>query len=179
MKTIAIEGADYFGKSTLAEMLYNELDYILIKLPNERLSSGIRIRNILHGVHSFDAEEFQRLQNQNKRDTLDCLPSNLTYIFDRYKLSEIVYGLANGLSREYVMGLADKIPDPDVTILITGRPYYREDSDIYSGREYQKKVKALYKEEGKNLDGRVIWICNYDSPEHMLEKVLSELKGVV
>jgi len=34
-------------------------------------------------------------------------------------------------------------------------------------------------EEGKRADGTVIWVCNYNNPEQMLEKVLSELRGVV
>jgi thymidylate kinase len=62
--------------------------------------------------------------------------------------------------------------------LIVGRPFGK-DKDMFSADGYQRKVKELYKEAGKNVDGRVIRICNYNNPKQMLEKVLSELRGVV
>lgn len=177
MMKIAIEGPDKFGKTLLAHLLSQELDYIYIKFPNEELESGKEARAMINGEIYFDKLRYQELQNKNKLETLESLPDG-NYIFDRYKLSEIVYGRANGLPLDIIYGLSDNLPNPDITILITGRPYGK-DNDIFSSGEYQKLVKQLYKEEGKTLDGRVIWVCNYSTPEEMLEKVLSELKGVV
>ena len=181
---IAIEGPDRFGKTLLARLLSQELGYTYIKFPNENIESGKELRRIINGDVLHDPSKimnwvssYQNLQNRNKLETLEGLPGG-KYIFDRYKLSEIVYGKASGISCEKVEELADNLPDPDITILITGRPYGR-DRDIFSTDEYQQRVKHLYKIEGKNLSGRVIWLCNYSSPENMLDNVLSELKGVV
>ena len=174
---IAIEGPDKFGKTLLAHLLSQELDYTYVKFPNEELESGKELRRIINGGLPFDLEAYQELQNKNKLETLDNLPDG-NYIFDRYKLSEIVYGKANGLQDSVIYKYADRIPDPDITILVVGRPY-GTDKDIFSADAYQKRVKELYKEEGKNSDGRVIWVCNYNSPEKMLERVLGELGGVI
>ena len=174
---IAIEGPDKFGKTLLAHLLSQELGYTYVKFPNEELESGKELRKIINGGLLFDLEAYQELQNRNKLETLENLPDG-NYIFDRYKLSEIVYGKANGLPDSVVYEYADRLPDPDITILIVGRPYGK-DTDIFSADEYQKRVKELYKEAGKNADGRVIRVCNYNSPEKMLERVLSELGGVI
>jgi thymidylate kinase len=154
-------------------MLSQELEYTYVKFPNEEIDSGKELRRIINGGLLFDLESYQELQNKNKLETLEVLPDG-NYIFDRYKLSEIVYGKANGLPDSVVNEYADRIPDPDITILIVGRPFGK-DKDIFSADGYQRKVKELYKEAGKNADGRVIRVCNYNSPEKMLEKVLKEL----
>lgn len=174
---IAFSGPDNFGKTLYAERLAKESGFEYIKFPNEQLESGIRIRRMLNGLDPFDPALLQVLQNDNKLETLYNLKDK-NYIFDRYKLSEIVYGLANGLSHEYVMDLADLLPDPDITILIAGRPY-GQDNDVYSGSAFQRRVKELYKEEGKKAGGRVIWICNYGTIDEVFSEIVRKLEGVI
>ncbi len=176
---ILVEAPDGFGKSTLCAALSKALNAELIKFPNVKFESGVKIYRILNKELPFEPMSFQALQIVNRLETYETLDHKKTYVMDRGKLSGIIYALADGLPEAWVRKTADYIPNPDVTVIITGRSY-KQDSDIYSDREYQKKVKALYKEEGKDLSGRVIWVCNLNStPEEMLEKVLSELKGVV
>lgn len=174
---IAVEGPDRFGKTLLAHKLAERLGYTYIKFPNEELDSGRDLRRIINGGLLFDLMAYQKLQNENKLETLESLPEK-NYIFDRYKLSEVVHGKANGLSNEVVEGFADLLPDPDITVLVVGRPYGK-DNDIFSSTEYQKKVKELYNEAGKDADGRTIRVCNYETPDEMLDKVMRELMGVL
>jgi thymidylate kinase len=174
---IAFEGPDKFGKTVLSEMLARESGFEYLKFPNEKIESGILIRRMLNGLDPFDPALLQVLQNQNKLETLYNLKDK-NYIFDRYKLSEIVYGLANGLSPGYVMDLADLLPNPDITILLTGRPY-GQDNDVYSSSEFQRRVKELFKEEGKNAGGRVIWICNYGTIDEVFSEIVRKLQGVI
>jgi len=175
---ILVEAPDGFGKSTLCAALSKALNAELIKFPNVKFESGVQIYKILNKELPFEAMSFQALQIVNRLETYETLHPKKTYVMDRGKLSGIVYAIADGLPEEWVRKTADYIPDADVTIIISGRSY-KQDSDIYSDKEYQRRIKQLYKEEGKNLSGRVIWVCNYQCPEEMLEKVLSELKGVV
>ncbi len=177
MYVIAIEGPDKFGKTELAGRLTGALGYTYVKFPNEEIESGKELRSIINGDIYSNLLTYQVLQNQNKLDTLEKLPDG-NYVFDRYKLSEIVYGKANGLADEFIWQCADKLPDPDVTILIVGRPY-GQDTDIFSSDEFKRKVKELYNEAGKNADGRVIRVCNYKSLNEVFESVMKELKGVV
>lgn len=175
---ILVEGPDGFGKSTLCAALSKALNTELIKFPNVAFESGKPLYRIINKELPFEAMSFQALQLINRFETYETLDSHKTYIFDRGKLSGIVYGIADGLPEDWVRKTADYTPDVDVTVIVTGRPL-KQDSDIYSDREYQKEIKRLFMEEGKRADGIVIWVCNYNNPEQMLEKVLSELRGVV
>jgi len=178
MRIIAFEGHDNSGKSTLAEMLSKSTGYELIKFPNEKLFSGQRIRAILNKNEPFEPASFQALQDSNKKETLRRLDPTKTYIFDRFKLSEIVYGLADGLPEEWVRENADLMPDPDVTVILVGVSY-GNDGDIYSSDKHQEKIKELYKQEGKKASGNVIYVLNEVPIKVVFEKVYNGVKGVL
>lgn len=148
IKIIAIDGGDNVGKSTIAKMLSDYLDIELIKFPNE-----------------------------NKIDTLKTLTPG-TYIFDRYKISEVVDGLANGVNEQYVRNSADLLPDPDITFLLTGRSY-GHDADIYGNDEYQSTITKLYLTEAKNSSGRIEIINNEKSADAVLEEVFRKMRGII
>jgi len=171
---ICVEGPDGFGKSTLCASLSKSLNAELIKFPNEDFESGKRLRQIINKEYSFEPMSFQALQIINRLETFETLDPTKDYIFDRGKLSGIVYALTDGLPENWVRKVSDYITDADITVIITGRSY-REDNDIYSDSEYQKRIRQLYMGEGKRVCGRVVWVCNYNSPEKMLEMVLMEL----
>lgn len=174
---IAFEGGDGYGKTRHALSLAEYAGFGYVKLPNEYLPSGKTARAMINGQIPFDKLKYQIVQNENKLETLETLTEG-NYIFDRYKLSEIVYGLVNGLPEQVVRDLAEKLPDPDITVLLMGKPY-RVDSDIFSSRDYQRQVKELFFEESKRADGRIIRICNYGSIEEVFDRILRELRGVV
>lgn len=178
MRIIALEGHDNSGKSDLTEMLAKSLGYELIKFPYEKLFSGQQIRKILNKNESFEPASFQALQDLNKKETLRRLDLTKTYIFDRFKLSEIVYGLADGLPEDWVRENADQLPDPDITIILVGVSY-GDDGDIYSGNEHQAKIKELYKQEGKKTAGNVIYVSNEAPIDVVFERVLKEVQGVL
>jgi len=168
---IAVEGPDKFGKSTICALLSKKLNATLIKFPNENFESGKTLRDILNKKLPFEPMSFQALQIVNRLETYETLDPRKTYVCDRGKLSGIVYALADGLPEEWVRKTADYLPDPDVTVLIMGRPYGR-DSDIYSGVEYQKTIRELYRVEGKNAGGKVVYVCNQGSIGDVFERVL-------
>lgn len=172
--TILVEGPDGFGKTTLCRALSKALNVEYIKFPNESFESGKTLRKIINKELPFEPMSFQALQIVNRLETYETLDPRKTYVMDRGKLSGIVYALADGLPEEWVRKTMDFIHDADITVIVTGRPY-KKDSDIYSDIEYQKTIKRLYREEGKRMDGRVIWVCNYATPEEMLQAVLKEV----
>lgn len=169
-----VEGPDGFGKSTLCALLSDALNAELIKFPNVAFESGKRIYQILNRELPFEPMSFQALQIVNRLETYETINPMKNYVLDRGKLSGIVYALADGLPEDWVRKTADFIPDADVTVIVTGRPY-KDDGDIYSDKEHQKKIKALYENEGKRVSGHVIWVCNNDSPEEILKSVLVEV----
>lgn len=168
---ITLEGPDKYGKSTLCAMLAKKLNAELIKFPNEVFESGKTLRKILNKELPFEPMSFQALQIVNRLETYEILYPRKTYVCDRGKLSGIVYALADGLPEEWVRKTADYLPDPDITILIRGKPY-GQDSDIYSSTEYQEKIRELYRVEGKNAGGKIIYVCNHGAIEDVFDDVL-------
>jgi dTMP kinase len=147
MKIIALCGKDRIGKTTHGKLLAKKIGWTYIKFPNEELYSGKIIRSILNQEMPFEAASFQALQDSNKRETIRRLDPNGKYIFDRFKLSEIVYGLADGLDEDWVRDNAALLPEPDFTLVFCGTPYGIDD-DIYGENEYQDKVSKMFAIEG-------------------------------
>lgn len=176
LKIIAIEGGESTGKSTIAEMLSDFFDIKLIKFPNERLDSGYKIRRMLDGDDPFYPEYAQYLQNENKIETLKTLMPG-TYIFDTFKLSEIVYGLANEVHEKYVRKCADLLPDPDITFLLTGKSYGYV-ADLFGDDDYQTTITELYLTEAKNSSGRVEIIYNKRPLDAVFVDVLWKVRGL-
>lgn len=144
MNIISIEGPDRLGKTTISKLLAERLGYTYIKFPNEDYYSGKIIRQILKRELPFEPASFQALQILNRFETFEHLDPDGDYIFDRYKLSGIVYALADGLPDEWIRETCNYLPDADYTIVLYGIPY-GEDDDIYSAK--QNEIARLYCEE--------------------------------
>lgn len=144
MKILAFSGKDRIGKTTQAKILAEKLGLTYIKFPNEEYYSGKIIRSILNEEMPFEPASFQALQILNRLETFERLDPNENYIFDRYKLSGIVYGLADGLPEEWIREVCDLLPDPYFTLVFSGKPF-GTDSDIYGKK--QEKIAQLYDNE--------------------------------
>lgn len=175
---IALEGPDKHGKSTVAKKLAEKLKYTYVKFPNTNYYSGTTIYQILEGKLPFEPASFQALQILNRFEAFIDLDPKGNYIFDRYKLSGIVYGLADNLPEEWIRKVCDLMPDPDVTFVLVGKPHLK-DSDIYSSSEYQEKIKDLYLREAKTAGGRIELINNEKSIEAVFSEILGKLWGIV
>lgn len=149
MVIIVLDGGDRIGKSTQAALLVkalNEegLNFEYVKFPNYSLDSGKKILSMLKGEIPFDAIQFQRWQNYNKEITLHDILQGKNYVFDRYTLSEIAYGVANGLDKKAVISNAERFPEPDITFVLFGEPLGTDNSVIYRDPEYQFRVRELF-----------------------------------
>lgn len=178
MKIIAFEGPDKFGKTTQARKLAESINAEYVKFPNEKIWSGRQIRKILNKELPFEPASFQTLQIINRMETFQLLIPNKTFVFDRYKLSGIVYGLCDGLPTEWIRNVCDFLPNPDLTIILTGEPF-GQDTDIYSKQEYQAKILGLYKREGRKAGGEVCWIDNQGSVEDIHKKIMGFVGSVI
>jgi len=172
-KSIVFEGPDNTLKTTLSQMLAKKTGYKYVKFPNPDLDSGKIIQEYIEGKVDISPYTYQRLQNNNKILTLRSL-GNETYIFDRYKLSEIVYGYLNGLSEKEIMELADQLPEPDLTIMMVGRSYGL-DNDVFGTEEKQVKLKELFIQEAKKASGKIFYVSN----ERKIEQVFNEIVGIL
>lgn len=133
------EGIDRIGKTTVAEEVCAKLKFKYMKFPNESLTTGKVIRKILQGIIPYEPYSFQGLNALDKYLT----PIFGKVICDRYSLSQTIYGLNDGLPKEYLDEICKKLPTPDATFIFTGFPFC-EDTEIFS--ETTTKIAELYED---------------------------------
>jgi dTMP kinase len=157
-KIIVIEGADKCGKFTQTHLLQEYitrtgLGAVVVEVP---IRSAVTYRIIYwmlqNGLAKKFPKFFQWLQFLNRKIfQVLSLPSLLkTYdyvILDRWSLSTIVYGTAEGIDPKFSQDLADKLISPDYTILLLGKSHMGLAEDVYEAdNSLQERVKKLYKE---------------------------------
>ncbi len=160
---VAIEGVDQSGKRTQTEMLTSSLqsdgiDTRMFEFPDYNTPAGRRIHDALHGGHA-SLKEIHQLQAENRReradDIRDALKCNQVLIMNRYCDSNIVYGLANKMDREWLVSLDSDMPKADMVILLdidaeeSFRRKTRRDK-FESNKDLIKMVVNLYRDEARN-----------------------------
>ena len=83
---------------------------------------------------------------------------------DRWSLSTVVYGAAEGVSKEYTLELAKHLREPDYTIILHGKSHSHEAEDSYeSDSELQQKVRIEYARWAfENSERASLVNCNND-----------------
>ena len=155
-KIIVFEGPDRCGKKTQTQLLRNYLatkayKTITIEVP---ISSNPVYHVIYWMLHNGLAKKFPRffqwLQFLNRKIfqvlSLPSLMKTYDYvILDRWSLSTIVYGTAEGIDPKFSQDLADKLISPDYTILLLGKSHMGVAEDVYEADvNLQTKVRSLY-----------------------------------
>jgi dTMP kinase len=144
---IVFEGQDGLGKTTQALLLAKKLGCEYIKLPNEKVFSGQILRKILNKELPFEPASFQALQVIDKmlaaKEILAAEAESGFVILDRFLLSSIAYGKADGLPEDWIDDINKFLLKPDVTFLFEGESF-KLDKDIYGSKEHQAKVAEIY-----------------------------------
>ena len=158
-KFIVIEGIDQSGKKTQSILLRNRLKkkgYKVgyISFPKYNTSIGKLVKKCLHD-DSFSLEMSHILLSANRWESekeIRYKLENMDFVVcNRYCDSNIAYGLANGLKKEWLENLDLGLPKSDLTILIDipiiesvlrkseNRDRYEKD------RKFLNNVKSRYK----------------------------------
>ena len=158
-KFIVIEGIDQSGKKTQSILLRNRLKkkgYKVgyISFPKYNTSIGKLVKKCLHD-DSFSLEMSHILLSANRWESekeIRYKLENMDFVVcNRYCDSNIAYGLANGLKKEWLENLDLGLPKSDLTILIdipTTESVFRksENRDRYEkDRKFLNNVKSRYK----------------------------------
>ncbi len=155
-KIIVIEGPDRVGKQTQTNLLKKTfLNYGMIATVVEvPIRSMVTYRIIYwmlkNGMAKKFPKTFQWFQYLNRKIfqvfTLPYLEERYdAIIMDRWSLSTIVYGAAEGVQKEYTIDLAKKLRQPDHTIILHGKSYSHEAEDAYEADlDLQNKVREEY-----------------------------------
>lgn len=160
---VAIEGIDGSGKSTQLPILQSKLVLAgdvgrkpnVVKFPVYDSPTGKVIEKLLKtGLKSPEScLLFQSLMAVNRQEyfSLEYDPTAIT-LADRYTLSGLVYGLAQGLDKSWLSAINGGLPEPHVTIFLDVPPKHsfqrRPDrTDILeSDPHFLQKIYDLYRE---------------------------------
>jgi thymidylate kinase len=161
-KIVVIEGPDRVGKQTQTRLLQEYitktgLGAVVVEVP---IRSAITYRIIYwmlqNGLAKKFPKVFQCFQFLNRKifQILSLPGIERMYdvvIFDRWSLSTIVYGGAEGVPEKFTLQLANWLRKPDHTIILHGTSYLREAEDSYEAdKDLQDKVRIGYFSWGSN-----------------------------
>lgn len=188
-KIIAIEGPDKCGKFTQTNLLQKYiastgLSAVVVEVP---IRSAITYRVIYWMLRNGLAEKlpktFQWLQYLNRlifqTFILPRLEKKNDYvIFDRWSLSTVVYGVAEGVSKEFCEKLYRGLRRPDFTIILLNKSYQHEAEDVYEADlNLQKNVRRLYADwAAKNIADSYVVGDNNNSKEKISSDIVQFLK---
>lgn len=155
-KIIVFEGADRCGKATQSSLLRDHIQSLgrsaaIVEVP---IRSAVTYRIVYwmlkNGLAKKLPKTFQVLQFLNRKffqlHTLPRLEREYDYIIlDRWSLSTIIYGGAEGVSRRFTVGLSKFLREPDHTVVLLGKSFPHEAEDVYeSDLALQEKVREGY-----------------------------------
>jgi len=155
-KIIVVEGPDRVGKFTQTHLLQEYITGIglgatVVEVP---IRSAITYRIIYwmlqNGLAKTFPKIFQWFQFINRKIfqvfTLPTLEDHYDFIvMDRWSLSTIVYGIAEGIPKDYTIGLAKKLREPDFTIILFGEAHEHVAEDSYEADvSLQVRVRLEY-----------------------------------
>lgn len=173
-KFIVFEGLDGSGQSTqvglLAKFLENRGYKVLAtKEPTIDSEAGRKLRNVLDEREKISPREIQELFVEDRKWHLEkvivpALQQGKTVISDRYFFSTFAYGMADGLSEDWLLKVNENFLLPDLVFFLDAKP------EICLQRiEDRGKEKTLF--EKKEKLEKV-----YQNYNHFLKKFASQTK---
>ena len=124
---IVFEGGDQAGKKTQSALLEKKLKLakiktILFSFPDYSTPIGKEINKYLHGKRKFPPQVIHCLLAANRWEKLDEIKKsqqkNSIVIMNRYRESNLVYGLVNGLKLDWLENLDFGLPKSDLVIVL-------------------------------------------------------------
>ena len=168
---IVIEGGDQAGKKTQTALLAKALKQRKIKtatfsFPDYTTPIGKEIAKYLSGKRKFPPQVIHCLLAANRWEKLNEIlaaqSKNSVLIMNRYYQSNLIYGLANGMKREWLENLDAGLPKADLVILldVTQRESFRRKKTnrdkFEKNEEFLRKISKIYRTIAKNEHWKII-----------------------
>ena len=124
---IVFEGGDQAGKKTQSTLLEKKLKSAKLKtklfsFPDYSTPIGKEIDQYLHGKRKFSPQVIHCLLAANRWEKIDEIKKaqqrNSVIIMNRYRESNLVYGLVNGLKLDWLENLDLGLPKSDLVIVL-------------------------------------------------------------
>lgn len=192
MIIIAFEGLDKSGKHSTSEMLYKALyeqGYNVEKseFHNYSTPTGQLIRKFLDGEYKVNQYAIECIMAADKYAQIDWFKElekeTDVLILDRYVLSQMVYGVANGVDIDFTLNLLEHLPVPNYHFFLDVSPEVsmsrkgkHGDNDKYEGDlELLTKAREKYLQvmEIEQADGKAMILDGTSPIDKLHEEILA------
>ena len=168
---VVIEGGDQAGKLTQSTLLEKALKKRKIKtklfhFPDYTTPIGKEIRKYLDGKRKFPPQVIHCLLAANRWEKLGELlaaqKKNSVLIMNRYYHSNLVYGLANGMSQKWLENLDAGMPKANLVILldVTQKESFQRQKThrdkFEKNEEFLRKISKIYRLTAKKKNWKII-----------------------
>lgn len=189
-RLIAMEGIDQSGKHTQTRLLSKSLrekhfKVNTISFPIYNSRSGRQLREFLEGKKSYPPQAIHMLYSLNRWENLEkirlIMKRSDYLIMDRYSPSNIAYGVAKGLDREWLTILEKGLPIADLVIVLdvpVSSSFTRKlkKRDMHEkDRHYLAKVRQSYKTLARQFGWKLV-VANASADE-VQESVWKEVRA--
>ncbi|MDF2726560.1 MAG: putative thymidylate kinase [Nitrososphaera sp.] len=171
-KIIVIEGTDKAGKGSQSRMLAETLKAsgkvcVILDFPDYTTSVGMEIKAFLEGKRDYLPEVEHLLFSANrwekKKEIESMLENGTIIVMNRYWQSNLVYGVANGMDTNWLLGLDKGLPKEDIVLVILVNPsisakraetqdMFESDSQL-AAKAYRNYLKFAKQYRWKVVDG--------------------------
>ena len=168
---IVFEGGDQAGNKTQAALLEKRLKAAKIKtklfsFPDYSTPIGKEISKYLHVKIKFSPQVIHCLLAANRWEKLDEIKKaqekNSIIIMNRYRESNLVYGMANGLKLDWLENLDIGLPKSDLVIVLDvsqSESFSRKRSNrdrFEKNRAFSQQISKIYRKMAKQKRWKMV-----------------------
>ena len=168
---IVIEGGDQAGKLTQSTLLEKALKKQKIKtklfhFPDYDTPIGKEIRKYLDGKRKFPPQVIHCLLAANRweklNEILTAQEKNSILIMNRYYHSNLIYGLANGMKKQWLESLDAGLPKADLVVLLDvtqKESFHRQKTHrdkFEKNEEFLRRISKIYRNTAKKKHWKII-----------------------
>lgn len=191
---IVFEGGDQAGKKTQSTLLEKKLKSVKIKtkmfsFPDYSTPIGKEIKKYLHGKIRFPPQVIHCLLAANRWEKIDEIKKaqqkNSVVIMNRYRESNLVYGLVNGLKLEWLTNLDSGLPKSDLVIVLDvsqSESFNRKKADrdrFERNKNFSRKISRTYRIMAKKKRWKIVDATRSKQEVHMdIMKIFTKKIGI-
>ena len=186
---VVFEGGDQAGKKTQSELLEKKLKAVKIKaklfsFPDYSTPIGKEINKYLHGKRRFPPQVIHSLLAANRWEKLDEIKKaqqkNSVIIMNRYRESNLVYGLVNGLTTDWLENLDAGLPKSDLVIVLDvpqnesfNRKRVNRDR-FEKNKDFSQRISKTYRRMAKQKKWKIV---NATKSKHEVHEDIMKIIG--
>lgn len=170
-RLIVIDGIDQSGKKTQTQLLARKIRTLgyacsIWSFPDYTTALGRQLKKYLDGSNQFDFRTVHLLYAANKWERASAIQDQIDHgrivIVNRYTPSNLAYGIAHGLSLDWLKKLEGELPKPDIVLILDVPPkvsFRRKERDRDLHEEnltYLTKVRTAYLRLAEKFHWRIV-----------------------